>query len=88
MGNLDSVKTDVFIRFLKLLGLKEYGQKGSHVKWKKEGQLRSCVIRPSKKEIPLRHIKTNLGSIGIEIEVFEKWLSGEYKNEKIRKNFR
>ena len=62
MGNLDSVKTDVFIRFLKLLGLKEYGQKGSQVKWKKEGQLRSCVIRPSKKEIPLRHIKTNLGS--------------------------
>lgn len=88
MGKLDSVKTEVFVRFLRLLGLKEFNKKGSHVKWKKPGQHRSCVIRPALKEISHRHIKTNLQSVGVEIDVFEKWLDGEYNDEKIRQDYR
>ena len=71
------VDTETFIRYLKAKGLIGYKQKSgtSHEVWDypvvQLGLARPVTIRPQYKEIPARHIESNLRSMGISAKTFE-----------------
>ena len=64
-----NIPRDLFIRYLKSLGLVPVGMKGSHQKWnypKGKTQLhRTIVIRPGKdRDIPAFHIRSCANDLG------------------------
>lgn len=70
------IPTALFIRYLRKKGLESFGMKGSHEKWDYPGKklLRPVMIRPAEDEIPPLHVKTNLDTLGITHDGFEKEL--------------
>ncbi|RLD35555.1 MAG: hypothetical protein DRI73_02385 [Bacteroidetes bacterium] len=78
---MKQIPTKTFKKYLRFLGLVHTGTKGSHEKWdRKDNSLdRPVILRGNKKEIPLHHIHTNLFSLGLTHDDFEKWLNGNKK---------
>lgn len=68
------IPTSTFRKFLKHIGCIYVRTKGSHEVWdRKEKPLpRPIIFRGSKREIPPTHIRTNLATLGISIEEFER----------------
>jgi len=76
MGNNRPVKVKDWIKFLKAHGCVELRKsKGSHVLWKCKNSYRTIVFRKSYKEIPPLHLKTNLQSMGYDLNYLYEWLS-------------
>lgn len=69
------IKTKYFIAFLLSLGCVEKRSKGSHHLYKCPKCFRTIVIRPKDKDIPGRHVFTNLKTLGVSYADFEKWVS-------------
>jgi predicted RNA binding protein YcfA (HicA-like mRNA interferase family) len=68
------IKTKCFITFLNSLECKSKRSKGSHFHYKCPGCFRPVVIREAEKEIPTFHIRSNLKTLGISFDTFEKWI--------------
>lgn len=66
------ISTSKFRRFLEIIGCKYYRTKGSHEVWGRKDLLRPVIFRTHKKEIPPTHIRTNLKTLGMTVEEFEK----------------
>lgn len=76
------IKMAVWLRFLRHLGLVELPGKsgGSHVQFnypRESGKMlsRPVVCRPSEKDIPAIHVKTNLHTLGVSWEEMEQIIS-------------
>jgi len=66
------IRTNCFIKYLKLLGCSE--DKGTkHNKWKCPNSLRSIIFDRDGKEIPYLHVQTNLRNLGVTMSTFKKW---------------
>jgi len=61
-------------KFLEYKKCKHTRTTASHHIWKCKGVNRSIVFRGAKKEIPRFHINTNLKTMGIDKETFNKWI--------------
>ena len=68
------IPTKTFRKFLKHIGCVYIRTKGSHEIWdKKDKSLnRPITFRGSKKEIPPTHIRTNLCTLGMTTEEFDR----------------
>jgi len=80
------IETDLFIEYLKSLGLICIRNESSHYAFDyppDKPQLdRPIIVRVNKKEIPLLHIHTNLKTLGISHKEFESWLKLPKKKRK------
>jgi hypothetical protein len=65
------VPTDIFRKFLKHIKCK-YVDSNKHEKWDRDDLLRPIIFRPSEKEIPADHIKTNLSTLGMSRKEFDE----------------
>ncbi|MEO8149778.1 MAG: hypothetical protein ABI723_19215 [Bacteroidia bacterium] len=76
MVSVKTIKTSKFIRWLKSKGLEYQRTKGSHESWNNpkgnNPYSRPIIFRTKDKEIPLPHIKTNLDTMGIDVDDFLK----------------
>jgi hypothetical protein len=83
------IPTKVFLEYLKSIGLvfirKDhhhhdlYDYPDNHP----NGKLRRCLaVRTNYKDIPIRHIHTNLANAGKSKEEFEEWLNIRNKKKK------
>ncbi|MGD1046186.1 MAG: hypothetical protein ABR936_12835 [Bacteroidota bacterium] len=70
---IKAIPAKLFREFLKSIGCEYKRTKGDHEIWdKKDGSLlRPIVFKTSKKEIPLRHIHTNLITLEMSHQEFE-----------------
>ena len=75
MGNNRPVKTKDWIRFLKEHGGSQKRHNGtSHEHWKCPNCFRTVTFRPKDKEIPAMHLKTNLETMGYDLEYLYNWI--------------
>ena len=65
------VPTDKFRKFLKYINCVCEGVH-KHEKWSRSDLLRPIIFRPSEKEIPASHIRTNLITLGMSWKEFEE----------------
>ncbi len=65
------VSTKIFRKFLEHIHC-NYVSVGKHEKWDRDDLLRPIIFRPSYKEIPADHIKTNLVTLGMTREQFDE----------------
>ena len=73
MGNNRPVKKEDWIRFLQHYDCKEVRHKGtSHQHWKCPNTFRTITFRGQGKEIPALHLKTNLTSMGYDLNYLYK----------------
>jgi hypothetical protein len=70
------VDTYIFIAFLEHLGLQAVRSKESHEAWNREINPldRPIIFRPSNKQIPPLHIRTNCLTLGWSVNDFWKWV--------------
>ena len=74
MGNHRPVKTKDWITYLRAHGCKP--AKGTkHTKWKCPNCIQSITFRGNKKEIPADHIKSNLGTMGYDMDYLLNWIA-------------
>jgi len=82
---IKQIETELFIEYLKSLGLRYERHKSSHYvfDWPEDKpQLdRPLIVRIKHKEIPILHIHTNLATLGISHKEFEKWLKTPKKKK-------
>ena len=74
------VKTKCFEKFLLSHGCKprkSTSQKGSHKHYRCPDCKRTITFRPAYKEMPLIHVRTNLSTMGIKMDDFQKWVKDE-----------
>lgn len=62
------------IKVLKKLGFHRMSQKGSHIKYRKEGKQKRTVIIPMHNEVAKGTLKSILEQAGVELEEFKKLL--------------
>lgn len=74
MGELHTIKTSDWRKFLTYKKLHFHRIKGDHEIWVKEGLLRPVVFRTNEKEIPIFHIKTNLKTIQSDMQELRNFL--------------
>lgn len=84
MGNNRPVKKKYWIRFLIAHGCEEQKRKTgtSHVFWKCPNCIRTIVFRNQNKEIPFIHLKTNLDTMGYDLNYLYDWLDGKNPSKK------
>ncbi len=60
-------------KFLKSQGLVHVNTEGSHEKWDRpdDSLSRLVIFRTTKKEIPIKHIATNLQTLDISLQEFK-----------------
>ena len=75
MGNNRPVKLKNWIKFLQAHNCLKKRHKGtSHEHWKCPNCLRTITFRSQYKEIPAMHLKTNLTTMGYDLDYLYKWL--------------
>lgn len=75
MGEYNNpVKVKCWKKFLKSKNCREKRTKASHHLWNCPNCKRPIVFWGNKKEIPRMHINTNLDTLGIDKDEFNKWL--------------
>lgn len=66
------VKLKVWRKFLKKQGYSKEGVEGDHEKWNKPGMPRPVIFPNKWKELPPFFINTNLDTMGISVEDYQK----------------
>ena len=66
------MKTAEIIKILEKFGFKKVSQKGSHVKYRKEGKPAKVTIIPLHSEVAKGTLKSILDQAGLELEDFLK----------------
>jgi hypothetical protein len=83
---IKQIETELFIEFLKSLGMVYERHKSSHYTFDNppgKPQLnRPLIVRINYKEIPILHIHTNLTTLGLTHKDFEAWLKSPRKKRK------
>lgn len=62
-----------WIKFLKNHGCR-YDRTTNHEVWKCPKCTRSIIFRGHKKEIPAEHLKTNLSTMGFDLDYLYNWI--------------
>lgn len=70
MGELQSIKTSLFRKFLLSQGLVHARTRGDHEVWSKPGMTRPVIIQAKNKNVPAAHIRTNLKTLGLSVPEF------------------
>ena len=65
MGALDTIKLRSFLKLLEAYGFKKAGQKGSHIRFTKQGINRPIIVAAHGKEIKLYLAKEAAKAIGL-----------------------
>ncbi len=73
MGNNRPIKLKDWIRFLEAHDCK-YARTTKHENWKCKGCRRTITFRGQYKEIPALHLKTNLDSMGFDLNYLYNWI--------------
>lgn len=73
MGNNRPVKVKDWIKFLKAHGCR-YDRTTNHEVWKCPNCRRSIIFRGHHKSIPPMHLKTNLDTMGYDLQYLYNWL--------------
>ena len=66
------MKPAEIIRILEIYGFKKVSQKGSHVKYRKEGKPAKVTIIPLHSEVAKGTLKSILEQAGLDLEIFLK----------------
>jgi len=66
------MKPAEIISILEALGFQKVSQKGSHVKYRKEGNPARVVIIPMHSEVAKGTLKSILEQVGVDLEAFLK----------------
>ena len=74
MGNNRPIKTKTWIKFLKAHGCVFKRSKASHFHYKCPKCFRTVTHRENDKEIPALHLRTNLNTMGKNLEYLYDWV--------------
>ena len=75
MAKLAPVHYEKLIKLFEIDGFRIQRKHGDHIMMTKPGIQRPLVIKTSRKEVPITHIKTNLNSAGMSRERYFELLS-------------
>lgn len=74
MGNNRPVKTSDWVAFLKHLGCNYIRTSASHDHYRCPKCLRTITHREKDKEIPALHLRTNLRTLGLDLNDLYNWI--------------
>jgi ribosomal protein L37AE/L43A len=75
LGNNRPIKIKDWVKFLEAHNCKKKRHnKTSHEHWKCPNCFRTITFRSQYKEIPAMHLKTNLTTMGYDLQYLYKWL--------------